>query len=159
LQCQFISNCTISTASIVLAGPSSLWLFLLCCLGISKIAFKDSNSRLHMIFFRESKKFWTKSALALWKQCSESGSTDWTDALHHCIIASLHHCIIAANGKYVEWSKQWPTKLFLTAPRSGDAHPIAKYPISVSSPKCQRVEDEWAWLILWENHKYYIVAF
>jgi hypothetical protein len=50
-------------------------------LGISKIASKDSNSGMRMNFFQESEKFWTKSALTLWKRFSGSGSTDWTDAL------------------------------------------------------------------------------
>jgi hypothetical protein len=52
-------------------------------LGISKVVSKDSNSRLQMNFFRESEKFWTKSALALWKRFSESESTDWTNAFQH----------------------------------------------------------------------------
>jgi hypothetical protein len=51
------------------------------CLGISTTASKDSNSSLQIKFFRESDKFWTKSALTLWKRFSGSGSTDWTDAL------------------------------------------------------------------------------
>jgi hypothetical protein len=33
---------------------------------------KDSNSGLHMHFLWESEKFWTKSALTLWKRSSES---------------------------------------------------------------------------------------
>jgi hypothetical protein len=50
-------------------------------LGISKTASKESNSGQHMHSFRESDKFWTKSALRLWKRFSGSESADWTDAL------------------------------------------------------------------------------
>jgi hypothetical protein len=50
-------------------------------LDISQTASKDVNSGLQMNFFREPEKFWTKSALTLWKRFSESGSTDWTHAL------------------------------------------------------------------------------
>jgi hypothetical protein len=79
-------------------------------LDISKTTFKDKNSGLQMNIFQESEKFWTKSALTLWKRFSGSGSTDWTDALQHCSIAALQHCSIAAlqhcsiaaNGKYME---------------------------------------------------------
>jgi hypothetical protein len=49
-----------------------------------------------MSFFRESEKFWTKSALALCKRFSGSGLTYWTDAVQHCSIAALQHCSIAA---------------------------------------------------------------
>jgi hypothetical protein len=63
--------------------------FLVFLFGHLKNAFKDSNSGLQMNFFRESEKFWAKSALTLWKQFSGSGSTDWTDVLQHCSIAAL----------------------------------------------------------------------
>jgi hypothetical protein len=55
--------------------------FLVSSLAVSKTASKDSNSSLQMNFFCESEKFWTKSALAVWKPFSGSGSTDRTDAL------------------------------------------------------------------------------
>jgi hypothetical protein len=86
--------------------------FLLSCLGISKTASKESNPGLQMKFFREYEKFWTKSALTLWKRFSGS---EWIKRLDRCI---------AANGKYMEWSKQWSIELFLTALRSGVAHLI-----------------------------------
>jgi hypothetical protein len=41
----------------------------------------------------------------------------------------LDRCI-ATNGKYVQWSKQWSTELFLTKFRSGDAHPTVGEAIS-----------------------------
>jgi hypothetical protein len=47
----------------------------------NRLQSKDSDSGLHMNFFREPEKFWTKSALALWKPFSGSGSTYWTNAL------------------------------------------------------------------------------
>jgi hypothetical protein len=53
---------------------SCFLVFLFSCLGISKIASKDSNSGLHMNFFQELQKFWTKSALTLWNRLSGSGS-------------------------------------------------------------------------------------
>jgi hypothetical protein len=62
-------------------------------LSIFKIASKDSNSGAQMNFFREAEKFWTKSALTLWKQFSGSGSTDYIGSMHYSI---------AANKKYVK---------------------------------------------------------
>jgi hypothetical protein len=44
------------------------------------------------------------------------------------------HCSIAENGKCMQWSKQWSIELFLTALRSGDAHPIVGHPIT---PYCK----------------------
>jgi hypothetical protein len=58
--------------------------FLVSCLGISKTASMDSNSCLQVNFFQEPEKFWTKSALTLWKRFSGTESTDWTDASQHC---------------------------------------------------------------------------
>jgi hypothetical protein len=77
-----------------------------------------------MKFFRESEKFWTKSALKLSKRFSGSGSTDWI---------GLMYCSIAANGKYVQRSKQSSIELFLTAFRSGDAHLIVGHSIHPSA--------------------------
>jgi hypothetical protein len=50
----------------------------------NRLQSKDGNSGLQINFFRASEKFWTKSALTLWKRFSGSGSTDWTHALQHC---------------------------------------------------------------------------
>jgi hypothetical protein len=57
---------------------------LVSCWEISKSASEDSNSGLQMNFSRSPNKFWMKSVLTLWKRCSGSGSTDWTDAFLHC---------------------------------------------------------------------------
>jgi hypothetical protein len=54
----------------------SCFLFLVSCLCISKTASKDSDSCLQMNCFRESEKFWTKSASILWTRFSGSGSAD-----------------------------------------------------------------------------------
>jgi hypothetical protein len=47
----------------------------------------------------------------------------------------LQHCSIAANGKCVEWSKQWSIELFLTVLRSGDTHPIMWHPTFVMNSR------------------------
>jgi hypothetical protein len=62
-------------------------------LGLPKKVSEERNSGLKMNFFRESKKFWTKSALRLWKRFSGSGSTDRIEPMHSCI---------AENEKYAE---------------------------------------------------------
>jgi hypothetical protein len=50
----------------------------------NRLQSKHSNWGLQMNFVPESEKFWTKSALTIWKWFSSGGSTDWTDALQHC---------------------------------------------------------------------------
>jgi hypothetical protein len=50
----------------------------------NRLQSNDSNSGLQVNFFQASEKFWTKSALALWKRFSGSRLTDWTKARQHC---------------------------------------------------------------------------
>jgi hypothetical protein len=56
--------------------PSDFFLF-----GNLKKCLQGQQAGLQINFFRESKKLWTKSALALCKRFSGSGSIDWTHSL------------------------------------------------------------------------------
>jgi hypothetical protein len=105
--------------------------FLVSCFlfGISKTTSKDSNSNLQMNFFRESKKFWTKSALEFWTRFSGSESTDWTDALQHCskwevrvMKCPTAQSVILDSAQIWRWSSDHgASDIYFTLPKDGIA--------------------------------------